>query len=68
MVGDFNIAPEDRDVHDPAAWEGSVHVSAPEREALAKITSLGLEDLLPPLRTAEQLVELVGLPNELVPA
>ena len=45
VVGDFNIAPEDRDVHDPAAWEGSVHVSAPEREALAKITSLGLEDL-----------------------
>ena len=45
MVGDFNIAPEDRDVHDPAAWEGSVHVSAPEREALAKIASLGLEDL-----------------------
>ncbi|HTL50705.1 MAG TPA: exodeoxyribonuclease III [Steroidobacteraceae bacterium] len=45
VVGDFNIAPEDRDVHDPAAWEGSVHVSAPEREALAKIGSLGLVDL-----------------------
>ena len=45
VAGDFNIAPEDRDVHDPAAWEGSVHVSAPEREALAKITSLGLEDV-----------------------
>jgi exodeoxyribonuclease-3 len=45
VVGDFNIAPEDRDVHDPAAWEGSVHVSAPEREALAKIAALGLSDL-----------------------
>ena len=45
VVGDFNIAPEDRDVHDPAAWEGSVHVSSPEREALAKIGSLGLVDL-----------------------
>jgi exodeoxyribonuclease-3 len=45
VVGDFNIAPEDRDVHDPAAWEGSVHVSAPEREALARIASLGLTDL-----------------------
>jgi exodeoxyribonuclease-3 len=45
VVGDFNIAPEDRDVHDPAAWEGSVHVSAPEREALAKIAALGLTDL-----------------------
>lgn len=45
VVGDFNIAPEDRDVHDPAAWEGSVHVSAPEREALGRITALGLSDL-----------------------
>ncbi len=45
VVGDFNSAPEDRDVHDPAAWEGSVHVSPPEREALAKIAALGLEDL-----------------------
>ena len=45
VVGDFNIAPEDRDVHDPAAWEGSVHVSAPEREALARIAALGLTDL-----------------------
>jgi exodeoxyribonuclease-3 len=45
VAGDFNIAPEDRDVHDPAAWEGSVHVSGPEREALAKITALGLMDL-----------------------
>ncbi|HWN07451.1 MAG TPA: exodeoxyribonuclease III [Steroidobacteraceae bacterium] len=45
VVGDFNIAPEDRDVHDPAAWEGSVHVSAAEREALGRITALGLSDL-----------------------
>jgi exodeoxyribonuclease-3 len=45
VLGDFNIAPEDRDVHDPAAWEGQVHVSAPEREALAAITALGFTDL-----------------------
>jgi len=45
IVGDFNIAPEDRDVHDPAKWEGSVHVSTPERAALAAITKLGLVDL-----------------------
>ena len=32
-------------MHDPAAWEGSVHVSAPEREALARIAALGLSDL-----------------------
>jgi len=45
VAGDFNIAPEDRDVHDPAAWEGSVHVSEPEREALGKIAALGLSDV-----------------------
>jgi len=45
IVGDFNIAPEDRDVHDPAKWEGSVHVSEPERRALSAITRLGLVDL-----------------------
>jgi exodeoxyribonuclease III len=45
VVGDFNIAPEDRDVHDPVAWQGSVHVSEPERAALAGITQLGLTDL-----------------------
>jgi len=45
VAGDFNIAPEDRDVHDPAAWEGSVHVSGLEREALGKIAALGMEDV-----------------------
>jgi exodeoxyribonuclease-3 len=45
VAGDFNIAPEDRDVHDPAAWEGAVHVSAAEREALGRIAALGLTDL-----------------------
>jgi exodeoxyribonuclease III len=45
VLGDFNIAPEDRDVHDPAAWVGSVHVSAEEREALQAMLSLGLIDV-----------------------
>jgi len=44
LLGDFNIAPEDRDVHDPKAWEGSVHVSPAERAALEGLQSLGLED------------------------
>ncbi|HEX6571474.1 MAG TPA: exodeoxyribonuclease III, partial [Steroidobacteraceae bacterium] len=44
VAGDFNIAPEDRDVHDPAAWEGSVHVSPPERAALQSLTGVGLVD------------------------
>ncbi|MCX7960180.1 MAG: exodeoxyribonuclease III [Burkholderiales bacterium] len=44
VAGDFNVAPEDRDVHDPKAWEGQVHVSAPEREAFRALLALGLED------------------------
>lgn len=45
VLGDFNIAPEDRDVHDPAQWAGSVHVSEPERRALKTLLDLGLVDL-----------------------
>ena len=45
IVGDYNIAPEDRDVHDPAKWEGSVHVSPAEREALAALLGTGLVDV-----------------------
>ncbi len=44
VIGDFNIAPEDRDVHDPEAWAGKVLCSRPERDALAGILDLGLED------------------------
>jgi exodeoxyribonuclease-3 len=44
VVGDFNVAPEDRDVHDPAAWAGCVHVSPEERAALKAITDLELVD------------------------
>ncbi len=36
VVGDFNIAPDDRDVHNPARWEGGVLVSPPERAAYLK--------------------------------
>jgi exodeoxyribonuclease-3 len=45
VLGDFNIAPEDRDVHDPAKWQGSVHVSEPERAALRSLVSIGLVDV-----------------------
>jgi exodeoxyribonuclease-3 len=44
VVGDYNIAPEDRDVHDPAAWEGLVHVSEKERAALTRLLDIGLTD------------------------
>jgi len=44
VAGDFNVAPEDRDVHDPKAWEGQVHVSEPERVAWRALLALGLKD------------------------
>ncbi len=45
LLGDFNVAPEDRDVHDPKRWEGSVLVSQPERAALRALQSLGVHDV-----------------------
>jgi exodeoxyribonuclease-3 len=45
VLGDFNIAPEDRDVHDPLAWAGSVLVSELERAALGALMQVGLADV-----------------------
>lgn len=45
VAGDFNIAPDDRDVWDPAATAGATHVSPPEREALARLQAWGLRDV-----------------------
>ena len=44
LLGDYNIAPEDRDCHDPAAWVGQILVSPPERQAFQKLIALGLHD------------------------
>lgn len=44
LLGDFNIAPEDRDVHDPELWNGHVLVSAPERAAFRSLLESGLKD------------------------
>ena len=44
IVGDFNIAPEDRDVYDPAGWADSVLFSPPEREAFRRLLDAGLAD------------------------
>ena len=44
VCGDFNVAPDDRDVWDPAAFEGATHVSQPERDALARLEKWGLVD------------------------
>ena len=44
VLGDFNIAPQDRDVHDPESWHEKILCSTPERDALQKILDLGLSD------------------------
>ena len=45
--GDFNVAPTDDDVWDPAVFVGSTHVTPPERQALADLRALGLRDVVP---------------------
>jgi exodeoxyribonuclease-3 len=45
VCGDFNIAPDDRDVWDPAAFVGATHVSEAERDALGVLLEAGLEDV-----------------------
>ncbi len=44
LLGDYNIAPDDRDVHDPAAWQGGNLVSPEERAAWQGLLDLGLHD------------------------
>jgi exodeoxyribonuclease-3 len=45
LLGDYNIAPEERDVHDPKLWEGRVLFSEPERAAFQSLIRLGLADV-----------------------
>lgn len=45
VAGDFNIAPDDRDVHDPAKYVGATHVSEPERRSLRRLADWGLVDV-----------------------
>ena len=44
ILGDYNIAPADEDVHDPAKWVGQILVSPPERAALTALLNLGFHD------------------------
>ena len=46
ICGDFNVAPEDRDVWDPKKWRGQILFSEPEKEALRSLTEWGLKDAL----------------------
>ncbi|GAA5784821.1 exodeoxyribonuclease III [Chitiniphilus shinanonensis] len=54
LAGDYNIAPEDRDVHDPKKWEGQVLVSPAERAAFADLLSLGFIDAFRAFEQAEK--------------
>jgi exodeoxyribonuclease III len=45
LCGDFNIAPDDSDLWDPAHFVGATHASAPERQALQRLLNWGLEDV-----------------------
>jgi exodeoxyribonuclease-3 len=55
VLGDYNIAPEDRDVHDPVLWQGQVLVSELEREALQRLIDLGFKDAFRLFDQAEKL-------------
>jgi exodeoxyribonuclease-3 len=44
LMGDFNVAPEDRDVCDPVAWAGQIHCTPEEREHFRQLLQLGLHD------------------------
>lgn len=44
LLGDFNIAPDDKDVHDPLAWQGQILCSDAERAAFRRLLELGLAD------------------------
>jgi len=44
ICGDFNVAPEDRDVHEPKLWRGHVLFSEPEREAIEEVKEWGFVD------------------------
>jgi exodeoxyribonuclease-3 len=54
LLGDYNIAPADADVHDPVAWAGSVLVSEPEREAFSQLCALDLKDAFRLFEQAEK--------------
>jgi exodeoxyribonuclease-3 len=54
VAGDFNIAPDDRDVYDPTKLVGATHVSEPERARLAELEALGLRDVFRSVHDADR--------------
>jgi len=54
VLGDLNIAPEPRDVHDPKRWEGKIHFTEPERAAFRALIELGYKDAFRLFAQSEQ--------------
>ena len=54
VLGDYNIAPEDRDVYDPVVWQGSVLVSEAERIQFSSLLKIGLHDSFRMFEQAEK--------------
>ncbi len=65
--GDFNIAPADRDVYDPAKFVGATHVSQPERDRLGALEAWGLVDVFRDDARRRPRVLVVGLPRRRLP-
>jgi exodeoxyribonuclease-3 len=55
VCGDFNVAPDDRDVYDPAKFANGTHVTPPERDALAALVDWGLVDVFREHHDADRL-------------
>ena len=68
VCGDWNIAPDDRDVWSVDAFEGSTHVSEPERDALAAVKEWGLVDVFRERYCGRRSVQLLGLPGRRFPS
>ena len=56
LLGDFNVAPTDRDIHFPERWKGQIHASEPERAAFGSLLEAGLVDVVRRLRPDEELL------------
>ena len=61
LMGDFNIAPDDRDVYDPVAWAGQIHCTPEERAHFQQLVALGLSDAFRLFEQAPKSWSLVGL-------
>ena len=67
VLGDFNVAPEDRDVWSVKAFAGATHVTEPERHAIGKLREWGLVDAFREQYSDDEPLHLLGLPARRLP-